>query len=28
MRIQQCDEKLFYTNDLHEALVKKQGKVF
>jgi len=22
------DEKLFYTNDLHDALLKKQGKVF
>ena len=28
IRIRQRDEKLFYTNDLHEALLRKQGKVF
>ena len=26
--VQERDEKLFYTNDLHEAPLKKQGKVF
>ena len=28
IRIRECDEKLFYTNDLHEALLKKQAKVW
>ena len=28
IRIRERDEKLFYTNDLHEALLQKQGKVF
>ena len=28
IRIRQRDEKLFYTNDLHDALLKKQGIVF
>jgi len=28
VRIRERDEKLFYTNDLHDVVLKKQGKVF